>query len=443
MSNTCSTCIGVLSLAKKPKDGVKVVQRKKNLGLLASACLGHMDCMNIFINQGADVNCTDSDFNNDCRRSIKIQDTSSLIDGYTPLIFAVALGHIKTIKLLVSKGADVNVVRNKSTALGTAVRRATRTCAKYLIEAGANVNVEDPAVKPALMYAVCLGSSSYSQKKCVDMLIKAGSDVNACYSQTTVLLEIIRHGKHCVLNTLSTVLEAGADVNMGNKGGLSLHAALYNEWDSPNFEFIELLMDAGADVNLKDGNGTTPLHVTATGVAKKDSILLLLESGAEVNALNNRGETPLMTAADQSSVFLDDLKTTSRDIRNQGYRVSFLVSVRLFLEAGAQINRRNCDGNNALRIVCSHVDREGDNYQLDLCVLLYAAGETLDGPTGTADPESDASDVEIPKCFKELEDKNRSEASVQGGNTETSNRSGSTRTFVQEDSPARTSSYCN
>ena len=38
---------------------------------------------------------------------------------------------------------------------------------------------------------------------------------------------------------------------------IPLYTALYCEWDDTNFGFIGLLVDAGADVNLKDGNDPT------------------------------------------------------------------------------------------------------------------------------------------------------------------------------------------
>ena len=407
MSEACSSCTGVQSLAEKPRDGLNVIQRKKNLGLLAAACLGHSDCLDIFIDKGADVNCTDSDFDKDCRKSIRI-DTCGSFDGYTPLMYAVAFARLKDIKSLVAAGADVNVVRNKRTALGVAARRGYPSFVKYLIGAGANVNVADPAVQPALMYAVRMHKNS--QEKCVDILIKAGADVNARYcpspqgtaEPTTILLEIAKHGTHVIHRVLSAVLEAGADVNVGNKVEFPLHAAIDHERD---FEFIELLVDAGADVNLKDGSGATPLHTTVKLLEQKDTIRLLLETGADVNALDKRGGTPLMTAAHHSSVFLEGLYSTDYDEQTHRYRVRFMEPIRLLLEAGARINRRNYNGNNALGIVCSHSNPEGENFQLDLCMLLYAVGDTLDGPNVPGGPGSSVSITEIPECFKELRKK--------------------------------------
>ena len=64
----------------------------------------------------------------------------------------------------------------------------------------------------------------------------------------------------------------------------------------------ELLLAHKAEVNAKDDEGETPLHVAATKndpehepgeSARKDVAELLLASGARVNAKRNDGITPL------------------------------------------------------------------------------------------------------------------------------------------------------
>ena len=57
-------------------------------------------------------------------------------------------------------------------------------------------------------------------------------------------------------------------------------------------DVAELLLANKAEVNAKDNNGVTPLHLAAFN-GHKDVAELLLANKAEVNAKDNDGETPL------------------------------------------------------------------------------------------------------------------------------------------------------
>jgi ankyrin repeat protein len=67
----------------------------------------------------------------------------------------------------------------------------------------------------------------------------------------------------------------GADVDQqGINGYTPLHSAI----QSGNAEVIRLLLAAGADINLRDGNGRTPLDLA---LAKNPMIAELLEQAAQ------------------------------------------------------------------------------------------------------------------------------------------------------------------
>ena len=112
-------------------------------------------------------------------------------------------------------------------------------------------------------------------------------------------------------------IAAGTDVNA--KGGLIGGTPLYGAVAFGNKEIVELLIAKGADVNAKDRNGITPLDM-ATGFqhrraaiidllrkhgGKHSSILIAaeagnveavkqhLDAGADVNAKDGAGRTPL------------------------------------------------------------------------------------------------------------------------------------------------------
>ena len=331
--------MGVQSLVKEPHwYGVNIPQRKKNLSLLASAYLGHEDCVDILVKEGADLNCTDILFDGDCRKNIGVKigytetcrDLFTLQDGGTPLIYAAAVGNIENIALLIQEGADVNLIRNKNTALGMAAESGNPKCVKYLIEAGANVNVADPAVKPALMRAV-----QHDREKCVDILIEAGADVNVIHCGTTALAHaaqfeqlrwvylLIEVGANLnvpsvrspLMNVISAssyttlecrekcvemLIKVGADVNSGHMGCFPLDIALSYKY----FECVKVLIQAGADVNNRNDRGQHPLHLAVHACAEKNILRLLLDLGADVNAKDRSEITVLMKAVDVGSKLL-------------------------------------------------------------------------------------------------------------------------------------------
>ncbi|EAY11781.1 ankyrin repeat protein, putative [Trichomonas vaginalis G3] len=68
---------------------------------------------------------------------------------------------------------------------------------------------------------------------------------------------------------------------------------------SPNFHLSSLLeyfISNGADINAKDGDGSTPLH-DAAKKNSKETAEILISNGADINAKDGDGSTPLYDAA--------------------------------------------------------------------------------------------------------------------------------------------------
>lgn len=86
--------------------------------------------------------------------------------------------------------------------------------------------------------------------------------------------------------------KAGVDPNQAIPGDSAypLHYAANSRAD-----IIQLLIDQGADVNVRDGKGKTPLHCAAV-TANLECMRTLLENGADANLMDGDGNTPLMLA---------------------------------------------------------------------------------------------------------------------------------------------------
>jgi ankyrin repeat protein len=106
-----------------------------------------------------------------------------------------------------------------------------------------------------------------------------------------------------------------------------------NVLDEGRAEVVRLLAKAGADVNVRDEEGNTPLHKIGDWCV----VQALIESGADVNARNNHGQTPL-------------IKARSRKVAH------------LLVQAGADISARDHDGNTALKTVLENKEDNVGTY---------------------------------------------------------------------------------
>ena len=66
--------------------------------------------------------------------------------------------------------------------------------------------------------------------------------------------------------------------------------------DTSRLELIKYLVGKNADVNLKDNNGNTPLHLACLNNADIEIIKYLFENGSDLNSKDNNGNTPLHLA---------------------------------------------------------------------------------------------------------------------------------------------------
>uniref|UniRef100_A0A1B6LVW8 F-box domain-containing protein n=1 Tax=Graphocephala atropunctata TaxID=36148 RepID=A0A1B6LVW8_9HEMI len=89
------------------------------------------------------------------------------------------------------------------------------------------------------------------------------------------------------------LLNRGAEVNIKDRRGRTpLHFAVLGRMGTSSHIFTEKLLSKGADVNIQNVKGRTPLHVVIK-LAKFWMTETLLNSGARLETKDNDGKTPL------------------------------------------------------------------------------------------------------------------------------------------------------
>jgi ankyrin repeat protein len=108
----------------------------------------------------------------------------------------------------------------------------------------------------------------------------------------------IRNVVQSSTNTVKLLLEHGADVNMrALDNSTPLHVAM----EYGRVKIVPMLLEHGANVDAKDKNGRTPLH-EAVESWSDEPVRMSLEHGADVGAKDNQGRTPLHGAAENGTV---------------------------------------------------------------------------------------------------------------------------------------------
>lgn len=268
--------------------------------------------------------------------------SASNVYGVNAMQLAADIGNTELIRLLLKAGADPESPNaDGETALHLVARSGNVEAAKLLLKAGAQVDpVEQFGGQTPLMWAV-----ARRHPEMVEFLLSKGADVNARsivrdYRRVATaesraaprdrggLTPLMYAARHNCGECVEVLLKYKVDVNLPDPSYVvPLSIAMMNS----NWDIAKRLVEAGADVNQWDINGSSPLHVAianmnspgnrnpldddkpnkATG---RDLIKMLLERGANPNqqlyhgvdfaSAADRGLTPFLAACQTGDIEL-------------------------------------------------------------------------------------------------------------------------------------------
>jgi uncharacterized protein len=305
--------------------------------LMWAAAQRHPDMMRALIEAGADVNARSTIIAWERQRTSEPRDKWLPPGGLTPMLFAAREGCVDCVKVLISSGADPNIVDpDQYSPLVLALINGHFDVAGALIDAGANVDMQDKVGRTALWAAVdahtipssnrpapretddTLGSMDIIKKLLdggarVDVPLRAqvpyrtkldrGGD-GVLGAGTTPLLRAAKAGDVPVIKML---LEKGANpraATRNNVNAIMMAANVSareedmtgrNKTQKEAIESIRLLLTAGTDINGVDAQGRTAAHGAAMW-GWTDVVRFLSENGLKLDIQDKRGYTALDTA---------------------------------------------------------------------------------------------------------------------------------------------------
>lgn len=204
----------------------------------------------------------------------------------TPLCYAIMGGNIAIVELLILRGATIEPYSERF--LDYAVSEDRVAVTKLLLENGA-----DPSKAPRIL----------DDNSEISKLLKSygvpSKDINAQnHMGWPPLVYACRgdNGEHP--EDIQRLLALGADIDIRNyKGKTGLHCAAKAGF----LKVIKLLLEKGATIDATDNNGETPLFeairsTIKSGEKQRMALETLLAKGADPNVKNRKGLTPLQVA---------------------------------------------------------------------------------------------------------------------------------------------------
>lgn len=217
----------------------------------------------------------------------------------TPLQSAAARGNVPQIKLAISEGAEINEpVRGllDYPALERAARSRNPDFMPTVLCDGDRFDAEGSIVRTPLFLAAWFGHA-----QAIKGLLDEGANMKCVGSIGTPANISARRGD---VDCMRVFLDAGLDFDArGSNGKGIFHEAIFGGREM--MKYLLELEGVKKFINGKDHEGSTPLHLAVKcllGEKRREMVGLLLQYGANVQARNNDGDTPVHVAAAEGDV---------------------------------------------------------------------------------------------------------------------------------------------
>ena len=230
--------------------------------------------------------------------------TAAVVEGNYDLFFK-AHGQLSSLEILTAAVAD------------TLANLETKRPGHHKIE-GLNRNFVDVVNSLSELYRCIHGNDA---EKAVELVLNDGLEINtpALCNRTPLLWASPSSSGEFI----ETLIDLGANVDAKRTDDKVTPLILSCGWN--NFMAVNLLLDHGADANIAGADGCTPLHLAVMN-GNQNLVKLFLEKNALVNTQNADGNSPLHTAVSKG----------------------FFDITKLLVQKGSNVNPQNKEGGTPL-----------------------------------------------------------------------------------------------
>ena len=274
-----------------------------------AAYFGHLEISRFLIDQGASVDGVDDQL-------------------WTPLHFAAKEGRTQTVKFLIRSGANVNAVDNilRSPSM-KAAEYGSLEALQALLEGGADLTLQDCNFQTALSLAassnhldVCvflltntkecqLKAETLSGNTALSMLLRRLNPSHSSFilnlapnpsvyepRQSNVLVTVVETNNPTRLKMLLRRLPKALIPKLLEHRDSGSGTPLYAAAITPAEKCIDMLLEAGADLELEGGSHGTPL-MAACATGRLEVVKALVRKGAKTSYIKDDQVFSALTAA--------------------------------------------------------------------------------------------------------------------------------------------------
>ncbi len=188
--------------------------------------------------------------------------------------------------------ADATTSKNGEPLIHIAAEHNSMKILKLLLDKGVDINITTSQYTKSMLS----GAAFESNLKMINYLIEQGADVNKEEREnkcTSLFFLMSKHKNYRTPNDIkiaNILLSKGVNPNArcGMFGNTPLHEAVENNL----LEMIKLLLSKGADANIKNNFDSSSIF----RVKSEEAIKLLVQAGANINELNKDGESATKVA---------------------------------------------------------------------------------------------------------------------------------------------------